>query len=296
MADPLALSGYRKVYVPTSKSSVVSVYTAAEVDRLLLNYMPAYVAQEIEGIDVESYFVENVIIANTMVTNVLYAEYGRIARLSVSELNTAWKKITNYLLKDTDLAASTADVNYIRAYEQYIRWIAAETDGLATQHETDYDGNPLYWTDDTHTGMTTTANAFPVTTWVYTERIKREISFMETDTYEIPVDVFGAGVGSEAYPERGKGFIYKDGQGLLFKYIKADGTEVWLRLGESGAEGSFGLYSEVTAIEFNVEGMDVTYADEQVHNWDFVTNTAGRIVRLDNLSTHRSIDISYLGV
>jgi hypothetical protein len=144
--------------------------------------------------------------------------------------------------------------------------------------------------------MTTTVNAFPVTTWVYREIVKREISFMETDTFEVPVDVFGAGTENETYPDRGKGFIYKDEQGLLFKYVKADGTEVWLRLGESGAEGSFGLYSEVTAIEFNVEGMDVTYADDQVHNWDFVTNEAGRITRMDNVSTNRSITLSYLGV
>lgn len=44
------LSSYKRVYVPTSKASVVSVYTAAEIDQLLLNYMPGYVAGKIAEI------------------------------------------------------------------------------------------------------------------------------------------------------------------------------------------------------------------------------------------------------
>lgn len=143
----------------------------------------------------------DMVITNTLVTNTLYAEYGRIARLSVSELNTAWKKITNYLASDT------SDVNYIRMYEQYALWITATTDGLATQHEVDYDNNLLYWTDGTHTGMTTTVNAFPVTTYVYTELTKWDMSFQLVGSYYVPMALIGAGTG---VGNNGKGYIYKD--------------------------------------------------------------------------------------
>lgn len=214
----------------------------------------------------------DMVITNTLVTNTLYAEYGRIARLSVSELNTAWKKITNYLLKDTDLAASLADVNYIRAYEQYMRWIAAETDGMATHHETDYQGNPLYWTDGDHKGMTTTANDFPVTTWVYTELIKREISFMDNGGYEIPIDVFGAGAGSVSFPDHGKGYIIKVPSGLTIKYIAtgagelAAGTEAKIELTNDGIlldPYPYGLSTTYTTI--NDTAINITTSEETAY-------------------------------
>lgn len=41
--DPL--SSYRKVYVDTGPASKVSVYTAAEIDRILLGYVPGVVTE-----------------------------------------------------------------------------------------------------------------------------------------------------------------------------------------------------------------------------------------------------------
>lgn len=169
----------------------------------------------------------DMIITNTLVTNTLYAEYGRIARLSVSELNTAWKKITNYLASDT------SDVNYIRMYEQYGLWITASTDGTATRHETDYDENPLYWTDETHTGMTTTENAYPVTTYVYTELVKMDLSFQLIGGQYIPMVFYGAGTG---IGNNGKGYTYKDALNDLHVgvYHASTGVPVELLISDDG--------------------------------------------------------------
>jgi len=246
--------------------------------------------------------VADTIITNTLVTQTLYADKGYIAELTVDQLDTS-DKVQRYLLSPSD-HQRTAPVYYIKAYDQHIQHIEAriEDDPAQTEQVTLRDGiTKLYWSPNAegvidHKGTTTTANEYPVTIFKYAEYVKREISFFLQDGTTIPIDVFGVGTGSEIDPNRGKGFILKDTSGLLLKYIKADGTEVWMRLGENGAEGSLGKDVEVTAIEFNTEGMDVTYADEQVHNWDFVTNTAGRIIRLDNLSTNRSIAVSYSGV
>lgn len=229
--------------------------------------------------------IAGTIITNTLITNNLYAKEGRIARLTV-----------NHLLTE-DILLGAAHMYYLDAQDQYLRLIQADRrDDLPQVQYTDEEGTPLYWKDAEHSEILWTETAWPVMVYQYDKLIKREIGFFEQDGITIPMDVYGVGVGSEAHPERGKGFVVKDALGMLFKYIKADGTEVWMRLGENGAEGSLGKDVEVTAIEFNTEGMDVTYADEQVHNWDFVTNGAGRIIRLDNISTNRSITISYSGV
>ena len=167
------------------------------------------------------------------VTNTLYAEYGRIANLTVSELSTAWKKITNYLASDT------SDVNYLHLYEQYAKWITAETDGSATEAVTDYDDNPLYWTDETHTGMTTTENANPVLVYVYTELVKRQISFadIDGDGTENPTDIYGAGNGTG---NNGKMIGLKELFAYAFRYYAtgsgevAAGDQVALRFGEDG--------------------------------------------------------------
>ena len=225
------------------------------------------------------------IVTNSVITNVLLAKEGRIARLTVDHLLTE------------DILLGAAHMYYMDFQDQYARWIQADRrDDLPQVQYTDEDGVLLYWKDAEHTEMLWTSTEWPVMVYQYDRYIKREIGFFDDDGTMVPMDVFGVGTGSEVDPNRGRGFIIKDTSGLLLKYIKADGTEVWMRLGENGAEGSLGKDVEVTAIEFNTEGMDVTYADEQVHNWDFVTNTAGRIIRLDNLSTNRSIAVSYSGV
>lgn len=165
-------------------------------------------------------------VSNTVIVQNLYSEYGRVAKLSVSELDTSWRKITNYLNGDK------SDVNYIRIYEKYMKWITATTDGVSTVQVTDIDGNLLYWVDNTHKGMTLNDTGLPVLMYEYTETVKFEMTF-ETEYPQAVKMTFGTGFGYEN-PNEGKGFIYKDADGILMKYIQAGGNVLEIRLGENG--------------------------------------------------------------
>ena len=49
---------------------------------------------------------------------------------------------------------NTADVNYIKIFEQYIQFVTASTDGSDTEQVTDRNGSLLYWIDDDNKGTT----------------------------------------------------------------------------------------------------------------------------------------------
>jgi hypothetical protein len=172
--------------------------------------------------------------AVTVITENLYATYGDISELTVDRLKTD-PRVERYWESNTD------DINYISIQEQYIKFITGSTDGSTTQH-TDRNGNLLYYygevTAETYktVGMSTTETAYPVTVYAYTELVKTEISFIEVDGNYIPQIILGAGAGVDGFPERGKGYVFKDEFGLLLRYIKADGTVVEFRIGESGIE------------------------------------------------------------
>ncbi|NLD46409.1 MAG: hypothetical protein GX660_04320 [Clostridiaceae bacterium] len=170
----------------------------------------------------------DIIVNNTFITQNLYAEYGRIANLSVSELNTSWKKIVNYLNADK------SDVNYVRIYEKYMKWITATTDGNTTEQLTDTDNNLLYWIDETHTGMTKEVTAYQVLTYEYIETTKFEVTFEDSGNKAVKM-VLGTGFGY-ADPNEGKAFIMKDSNGLLLKYVQSGGNVLQLRLGDNGIE------------------------------------------------------------
>jgi hypothetical protein len=183
---------------------------------------------------IDNTFITQNIVTNTIVTNTLYANYARIAQLTVDELSTAWEKITNYLI------SSTADVNYLYIHDQTIEFITASTDGLSTRQETKRDGTPLYWYDSTHTGVTDTANAYPVTTYVYnTELLKAHFTLELISSVYIPQLWLGVGTG---VGDNGKSCIWKGTTGLYLDYyhsvtgalLRAKITDDGLDFGEIG--------------------------------------------------------------
>lgn len=194
----------------------------SELDETVLVFDGKFSVNAINAIKANIDFIIN----NTFITQNLYADYGRIAKLSVSELNTSWKKITNYLLGDS------SDVNYIHIYENHMEWITASTPGTLTTHLTNGDGEYLYWRDDTHTGMTLTDTGYPVLIYAYVETVKFDMTFESEDPQAVKM-TFGAGFGY-TNPDEGKGFLYKDATGLLMKYVQAGGNVLELRLGDDG--------------------------------------------------------------
>lgn len=49
--------------------------------------------------------------------------------------------------------------------------------------------------------------------------------------------IWGQGLGNPAFPDRGKGYIFKDETGLVLRYISAFGHDRFIKLGEDGIEG-----------------------------------------------------------
>jgi hypothetical protein len=228
----------------------------------------------------------DIVISNTIIVQNLYSEYGRIANLTVSELDTSWKKITNYL------ASNTADVYYTHDYEQYKTWVVAETDGLATEQLQDKDGDLLYWVDETHTGMTKTVNAFPVTIYVYEETIKAEMSFREVDGFIRPRIIMGAGYGIPGYPERGKFVIDKNTDGGLLEYVTADGTKYSIEIGENGIlQNGVELLS---AIDFYTNGFTAEYSGTIV-GYRWTKDVDGKITELENIHTSEIVPVTWGG-
>lgn len=188
-------------------------------------------ASKIKNLKVETIVTEmlfaDTILSNTTITEVLYANEGRIARLTVDHLLTG------------DFISGSEYIYFIDARDQYLKFIEGQRrDDLPQVQYTNIDNVLLYWDGLEHNYMTINETDYPVMVYVYDLTTKMEMNF-EYDLvsgYNVPKIIFGAGVGNKVYPERGKGYIYKDADGLLLEYIKADGTELSIRLGENGIE------------------------------------------------------------
>lgn len=139
--------------------------------------------------------------------------------LTVDQLVTE-NKINHYLNTDT------SDVNYVSIIEQVVQFITAAVDTEAIpnfEQYTNRNGNPLYWFDATHAGITTDETPFPVYVYKYIESVKMEMAFYEEYREEgniyIPRITLGAGTG---VGDNGKGTIYKGSDGLTIEYYTSD--------------------------------------------------------------------------
>ena len=201
-----------------------------------------------------------------IVTPTLYADYGRIADLTVKSLDTSWTKVLNYLNGN-----SASDVLYQRMYEDRVeKWVGTPSTnsdpsefvatinsptqntltwvnptGLSsTIQYTDIYGQGLYWVENPYpytghaSAMTTdgvTYPDYPVMVYVYDEYLKEVASIELIDGVYTPITQYGVGTGVSNY---GQGFIYKKSDGLYIDYYKAtDGTLVQFALTDDGPKG-----------------------------------------------------------
>ena len=141
-------------------------------------------AQMIEALEAQF----DVTVSNVTITNVLAAETGYIAQLTVDSVETS-TKVQNYL------AESTEDVNYIKIFGQYIQFVTASTDGSQTEQARDRHGALLYWKDEDKEAVVLDETDWPVMIYVYTEQIKAEFGFENTDGIYVPKITLGLGDG-----------------------------------------------------------------------------------------------------
>jgi hypothetical protein len=152
----------------------------------------------------------------------------------------------------------------------------AHPGGTSEEQVTNRFGEPLYWIDDTKTGITEDVTSWPVMQFVYHEDIKLKI-FHEIDPetgYANPKIVLGAGNQSGKM----KGYIYKDSDELVIAYETSAGEMREIRLGENGI---FITPYDLESIVFSSAGFAVKYSGE-TYNWTWAKDGTGKITSLTN--------------
>lgn len=175
-----------------------------------------FTADAIEAIKAEIDFL----VSNVIITNILAAETGYIAQLTVDQLETS-KKVQKYLAEDP------SDVNYIKIFEQYIQFITSSTDGSQAEQVKDRHEDYLYWTDDTYKAATTEVTSYPVYQYVYTNQKKAEIAFVSDGINYNPQIILGLGDG-----------VIPGVSGILRIYKTAAGGKIEYKANNTGLERS----------------------------------------------------------
>lgn len=202
--------------------------------------------------------------ADAVFTDSLYAEQGDIAELTVDRLSTS-RRIRKYILQDT------SEDNYITIQDNYIRFITGavisndilltqagdallteygvyltgESDVIATEQATNRYGSPLYWqkapishtadgypldADGIQIYATTEETDWPVMVYSYAELIKMEEAFIQAGGLYQPRIVLGAGDGNG----NSRGYIYKEQDDLLMRFVNSAGNNVDLKFTDDG--------------------------------------------------------------
>jgi hypothetical protein len=188
-------------------------------------YINTLIAEYIEANEIQS----DVVISNTVITQNLYAARGSIAELTVDRLETS-EKVRRYREGDT------RRLDYIRIEGKSIDFIEAVVKAgtpSPTVQLRDRSLNPVYWTDESMISTSLEANAYPVMIYDYDEVSKLKLFYEldETTGYYVPKMVWGVGAGVDGHPEYGKGYIFKDETGMIFKYIDDLGKTSSVRIG-----------------------------------------------------------------
>jgi hypothetical protein len=175
----------------------------------------------------------------TIIVQELNRKYGLSADLTVDNLRTDYRRAQRYLNQDT------SNLNYLYIHDEEIEFRTAETDGTETEQLT-VDGNAYYWTDSTHTEMTTEITEHPVIVYTYTEDVKAKFYFSEVQQGEhfVKVPVLRLGAGDDLgnnYAE-----LFKDPDGLRIQYKDQQGNFIGLRCGKGGYVDIKGLRKPVS--------------------------------------------------
>lgn len=219
----------------------------------------------------------DVTISNTTITQVLAAETGYIAQLTVDELLTD-TKVQKYKNNDT------SPIEYQHMYGKYHKFIYATTDGSQTIQATDRHGRGLYWKDEDEEVVTLEETDYPVMVYIYSE----PVIFQTSATAGQVEMIFGQGDG--VLSNSSKGFIRKVPTGLeIIYYTSNTGVERKIVLDDSGIIIN-GLRYELTALNIATDSFQASYGDV-VHNVQVQKDGNGRIIQLSEGSN--SIPITY---
>lgn len=183
----------------------------------------------VDGLDLEA----KTVVAESVIVNELYGDFGDIADLTVNELRTDYQRAARYL------AGNVASLDYLHVHDEEIGFITgvvrfdADTGEALTEqlhHGTRY----FWWKDATHERMTSLEDTgLPVIVYQYAEQVKGRFSFVtETEggqTYTVPV--LKLGYGSDAGGVNGTAKLVKHASGLEMSYVTGSGKQLgmWQR-------------------------------------------------------------------
>lgn len=264
------------------------------------------------------------VIVEVFYKEVISANTAHLLNVWIRDLNVEFLE-TNFDALDVRKDAPEGNLrNCIRIKEEELEFV---TQSLSTTETMDYknkDGDQIYYTSinnqpDAYKYFTITSpsniyknltpeqlEAFKVKVRkVLTESVKASFKFGMTEgNTQYPLMVWGVGTDAGGATNRGKGFIYKELDGLILKYVTSTGVAHQIKLGENGIEGiplgeviDIGGLIELpgdalTRAVFYNDGMELSHGEIKT-SFSWTTDSSGKIISLKNLKTNVTVPISW---
>lgn len=219
--------------------------------------------------------------------------------------------------------------NFIRIKEEQIEFVTQTLSETEIQNYVNKDGDQIYYTAiDEHSQaykyftITSPTSIYQNLTEkqvdgfkvkirkVLTESVKATFAFGLIGNTQYPLMRWGIGTDAAGTTDNGKGFIYKELDGLVLKYITSKGVTHQIKLGEDGIEGLPAGSSEtivqninmgglveipgqaLTKASFNDSGVTVEHG-ETTTTFTWTKDSSGRITSLYNSQTGLTVPVSW---
>lgn len=233
----------------------------------------------------------DVTVSYTTITNVLSAQYGNIAELTVDSLETS-NKIARYYSDPQDIS----DMNFIRAVDNDFDFITAkvkcQSGSPLDEQLTNRFGQTLYWLDEKHTGICLDETDWPVKGFQYEEYRKMSLFFDDSDPTHTPRIKLGYGDGVTDRSATAE--IIKDPDGLFLKYYKSNTEElVGIGLTDDGFvfSGGSGL-SALEDLKIYNDGFIAKWKNESARKYATTFDSNGYINLITDVQSGEHIHIN----
>ena len=272
--------------------------------------------------------VQNVIV-EVIEQEVISANTAHILNAWIRDLNVEFLE-TNFEALDVRQPYPEDGLrNFIRIKEEQMEFVTQSLSETEVQDYHNKDEDQLYYTaiDDhvqaykyfTITSPTSIyqdlteeqVNKFKVKTRkILSESIKATFTFGLIGDTQYPLMRWGVGTDPSGSSDKGKGFIYKELDGLVLKYVTSTGTTHQIKLGENGIEGieagggetiiqniNMGGLIEIpgvalTKASFSESGVSLEHGEIKT-TFTWTKDSAGRITTLYNSQTGLTVPVSW---
>lgn len=271
--------------------------------------------------------VQNVIV-EVVEQEVITANTAHILNAWIRDLNVEFLE-TNFDALDIRKSYPEGGIrNFIRIKEEQIEFVTQTLSEVEVQDYVNKENDQIYYTAiDKHPQaykyftITSPLSIYPDLTEqevekfkvkirkIEDERIKASFAFGLIGEIQYPIMQWGIGTDSSGTTDKGKGFIYKELDGLVLKYVTSTGKVYQIKLGENGIEGvgsggekviqniNMGGLVEIpgqalTKADFSENGLTVEHGETKT-TFTWTKDGAGRITSLYNSQTGLTVPVSW---